>query len=110
MISFAWNRAPLGVQRRFRMTANSAGSMPREAATRPFHRSGTPDFVDLVADDPHVSLERGAVLFAEGDPPSCMYIVKRGLLEIRSGNVIFEHVGPGAIVGEMGLVEERKPR
>jgi CRP-like cAMP-binding protein len=58
-----------------------------------------------VIDDPHIFLERGQVLFAEGDRPSCMYIVKSGALQIRSGSVIYEDVRPGGFVGEMGLVE-----
>jgi CRP/FNR family transcriptional regulator, cyclic AMP receptor protein len=77
---------------------------------RPIHRSGNPDFVELVIDDPHILLERGQVLFAEGDRPSCMYIVKSGALQIRSGSVIYEDVRPGGIVGEMGLVEKYELR
>jgi hypothetical protein len=32
----------------------------------------------------------------EGDVPTCMYIVKTGQLQIRSGGVIYEDVGPVA--------------
>ena len=39
-----------------------------------------------------------------------MYVVKTGALQIRSGSVIYEDVGPGGIVGEMGLVEKHQPR
>jgi CRP-like cAMP-binding protein len=74
------------------------------------HRSENPDLVGLVIDDPHLALERGQVLFAEGDPPSCMYIVKTGALQIRSGSVVYEDVGPGGIVGEMCLVEKNQTR
>ena len=44
------------------------------------HRSGHPEFVELVAEDPLLFLERGQRLFAEGDVPTCMYIVKTGQL------------------------------
>jgi CRP/FNR family cyclic AMP-dependent transcriptional regulator len=70
-----------------------------------------PDVLTLVRDDPHVlRLESGEILFAEGDPSSCMYVVKSGSLRIRSGSVVYEDVTPGGIVGEMGLVEQHQPR
>jgi len=72
--------------------------------------SGNPDFALLVIDDPHIVLETGQVLFAEGDPPTCMYIVRTGALQIRSGSVVYEDVGPGGIVGEMCLVEKYQTR
>src|SRR6266404_3616537 len=68
---------------------------------RMIHRSGHPEFVELVAEDPLLFLERGQRLFAEGDVPTCMYIVKTGQLQIRSGGVIYEDVGPGGIIGEI---------
>ena len=77
---------------------------------RVIHKSGNPNFVALVIDHPHIVLESGQILFAEGDPPTCMYIVKSGALQIRSGSVVYEDVGPGGIVGEMGLVEKHQTR
>jgi CRP/FNR family cyclic AMP-dependent transcriptional regulator len=50
------------------------------------------------------------VLFKNGDPSACMYVVRSGTLTIRSGRVIYENVGPGGIVGEMGIVETLMPR
>jgi len=86
----------------------------RRAADRrgakPIHRSNHPEFVELVAEDPLLLLERGRPLFAEGDVPTCMYIVKTGQLEIRSGGVIYEEVGPGGIIGEMGVIETQELR
>lgn len=64
----------------------------------------------LLANEPHVALESGQVLFTEGDPPNSMYVVKSGALRIRSGGVIYEDVGPGGIVGEMALVEHYPAR
>lgn len=69
-----------------------------------------PELVALVSNHPHIDLESGQVLFAEGDPSTCMYIVKTGVLQIRSGSVVYEDVGPGGIVGEMGLVEKHQTR
>jgi CRP/FNR family transcriptional regulator, cyclic AMP receptor protein len=57
-----------------------------------------------------VRLEAGEVLFKNGDPGTSMYVVRSGALTIRSGAVIYEHVGPGGIVGEMGIVEACSPR
>jgi CRP-like cAMP-binding protein len=93
---------------------NEPGVWRRRLTDRPeewtIHRSGNPDFAGLVIDDPHIVLERGQLLFAEGDPTSSMYIVKSGALQIRSGSVIYEDVGQGGIVGEMSLVERHQTR
>ena len=77
---------------------------------RPVHRSAHPEFVELVAQDPLLSIERGQQLFAEGDVPTCMYIVKTGQLQISSGGVVYEDVGPGGIFGEMGVIETQELR
>jgi CRP-like cAMP-binding protein len=55
-------------------------------------------------------LDRGEVLFTEGDRPDFLYIVKSGALRIMSGSIVYEDVGPGGIVGEMGIVEQLTPR
>src|SRR5471030_480348 len=55
-------------------------------------------------------LRAGEVLFKNGDPSACMYVVRNGTLAIRSGRVVYEDVGPGGIVGEMGIVEALMPR
>ena len=39
-----------------------------------------------------------------------MYLVRSGTLTIRSGSVVYEDVGPGGMVGEMGIVEPNMPR
>jgi CRP-like cAMP-binding protein len=57
-----------------------------------------------------VDLERGQVLFTEGDNADYLYIVKSGALRIMSGSIVYEDVGPGGIVGEMGIVEQLTPR
>jgi CRP/FNR family cyclic AMP-dependent transcriptional regulator len=68
------------------------------------------DILAFFANAPHMALETGQVLFAEGDPPNSMYVVKSGTLRIRSAGVIYEDVGPGGIVGEMALVEHYPTR
>jgi CRP/FNR family transcriptional regulator, cyclic AMP receptor protein len=69
------------------------------------------DLVAAFRDEPNVvRLEPGEVLFKNGDPSACMYVVRSGTLTIRSGSVIYENVGPGGIVGEMGIVETHMAR
>jgi CRP/FNR family transcriptional regulator, cyclic AMP receptor protein len=57
-----------------------------------------------------IGLAAGAVLFREGDDADAMYVVKTGRLRILSGNAILEDVGPGGILGEMGIIERDMPR
>ena len=68
------------------------------------------DVLTLLANEPHVAMRSGQVLFAEGDPPKSMYVVKSGTLRIRSGGVVYEDVERGGIVGEMALVEHYPAR
>ncbi len=61
------------------------------------------DLVELAAGDP---------LFAQGDPGDSMYVVERGLLEVRmhdeDGLVrVLDRLAPGAAVGEMALMSGR---
>src|SRR5262249_31121456 len=70
----------------------------------------TPDVLTLLADEPDVAMQSGQVLFAEGDPPKSMYVVKSGTLRIRSGGVVYEDVERGGVVGGMALVEHYPAR
>jgi CRP-like cAMP-binding protein len=73
-------------------------------------RWGNPEVLDLVRNDPSIVVEEGDVLFKEGDPTDCMYIVKTGTLRIRSGSIVYEDAIGGGIVGEMAIVEDSMPR
>src|SRR5260221_8947674 len=67
--------------------------------------------VAMFRDEPNVTrLQPGKVLFKNADPSTCLYVVRSGTLIVRSGRVIYEEVGPGGIVGEMGIVEPLMPR
>jgi len=69
------------------------------------------DLIAMLSDEPRsVRLEAGQVLFKNGDPAENMFVVRSGALRIRSGSVIYEDVGPGGMVGEMGIVEAHMPR
>lgn len=70
-----------------------------------------PDMNDLLCGSVDiVTLQPGQILFKEGDESASMYMVRRGALSIRSGSIVYEDVGPGGIVGEMGIVERLMPR
>ena len=73
-------------------------------------RWGNPEVLDLVRNDRSVVVEEGEVLFKEGDPADCMYIVRTGALRIRSGSIVYEDAIGGGVVGEMAIVEDSMPR
>jgi CRP-like cAMP-binding protein len=83
--------------------------MVRDPARTP--RLANQDLLAMFVDETHVlRLRTGEVLFKNGDPSACMYVVRSGTLAIRSGRVVYEDVGPGDFVGEMGIVEALMPR
>jgi len=46
------------------------------------------------------------VLFEMGDPGATMFVVKSGELRIQIGDLVFETVAAGGVVGEMALVDD----
>ena len=65
------------------------------------------DFLGLVRHETTViALVPGQYLFRKGEPAQAMYVVKSGELQIGEGNIIYETVKPGGIVGEMALVDD----
>lgn len=56
-------------------------------------------------------IQKDTYLFREGDPPDSMYIVRSGSLAVTktkgSSEVILTELGPGSIVGEMALFDQR---
>lgn len=55
------------------------------------------------------SFTPGQVIFREGEPGSSLYIVAEGQIDIARGERILETVGPGGILGELALIDD-KPR
>lgn len=53
-----------------------------------------------------VTVDGGDFLFREGDPADALYIVRKGVLRIVSGSIVYETVKAGGIVGEMGIVDQ----
>src|SRR5215471_14020441 len=70
-------------------------------------RMNDDDFMGLVRHETSVvALVPGQYLFRKGEPAEAMYVVKTGELQIGDGNVVFETVRTGGIVGEMALVDD----
>ena len=51
-----------------------------------------------------VSVPAGLVLFREGEPGSNMYVLMEGTAEVSVGGEVLEVAKPGALLGEMALV------
>ena len=47
----------------------------------------------------------GELIFEEGEPGDCMYVVKEGAVDIRVGDEKFVVAEPGELVGEMALID-----
>jgi CRP-like cAMP-binding protein len=52
-----------------------------------------------------VSMPAGAVLFAEGDPGTHMYVLIEGEADICIGDEVVENAVPPALLGEMALID-----
>ncbi len=52
------------------------------------------------------TIRAGEVLFEMGDPGATMFVVKSGELRIQVGDLVFETVGAGGVVGEMALIDD----
>lgn len=55
------------------------------------------------------SIPAGQPVFREGESGNSLYIVAEGEIDITRGDRVLETVGPGGIVGELALIDD-KPR
>lgn len=63
------------------------------------------DVLVLTDDVPTRSLERGEVLFAQGEVTSSVAVLVDGELEVRAGDLVVSRLAtPGAFVGEIGAL------
>ncbi|MDG4597588.1 MAG: cyclic nucleotide-binding domain-containing protein [Candidatus Contendobacter sp.] len=53
------------------------------------------------------SFAQGEIIFREGDPGDCLYIVAEGRADIVVDNLILETVEAGGILGELALIDDR---
>src|SRR5881227_2151281 len=56
-------------------------------------------------DDDPVRLASGQTLFREGETGDCMYVLLEGSADVFVGEVLVESATPGALLGEMALVD-----
>ena len=56
-------------------------------------------------DSDGVELAKGETLFHEGDRGDSMYVLLEGSADVRVGETLVESATPGALVGEMALVD-----
>jgi len=57
-------------------------------------------------DSDAVQLAPGEALFREGDKRDLAYVLLEGEVEIRLGNYVVETAQPGALIGEMALIDD----
>lgn len=48
---------------------------------------------------------RGDVILREGEPGDCMFLIRSGEVELSFRGMILPSVGPGDILGEMGMLD-----
>jgi CRP-like cAMP-binding protein len=64
------------------------------------------DFSLLLGPDvPSRFYPSGRVIFQEGDRGEEFFVIRSGVVEIRSGNRLFETLGENEIFGEMALID-----
>ena len=52
------------------------------------------------------SFSAGQTIFSTGEPGQLMYVVQVGEVRIAVGDTLLETAGPGAIIGEMALIDQ----
>jgi len=68
--------------------------------------SNPDDFSLLLGPDiPSRHFAAGEAIFREGDRATEFFVIRRGEVEIRSGNRLLETLGPNEIFGEMALID-----
>jgi CRP-like cAMP-binding protein len=55
------------------------------------------------------SFAPGRIIFQEGEPGDNLYVVAEGQVDLVVGDRILETVGPGSILGELAMIDD-KPR
>ncbi len=65
------------------------------------------DLIELFSHEGSLkALAAGQTLFKEGEPGDLMYVLISGTAEISVNGKVVEFAGAGAIVGEMGMIDE----
>ncbi len=53
----------------------------------------------------NVTFAPGSIVFNQGDPGSCMYVVQSGVIEVVLGDKVIEVCGPNQAIGFMSMVD-----
>src|SRR5581483_10070652 len=53
------------------------------------------------------AIPAGTIIFSTGDRADVMYIVQDGVVEVLRGETVVGTIGPGGILGEMGIVNHQ---
>ncbi len=65
------------------------------------------DLAEIFRHDPdYLIVPAGENIFREGAPADSMYVLIEGAAEIVLGGGVVEQAGPGALIGEMALIDE----
>ena len=48
----------------------------------------------------------GSIVFRQGDPGACMYVVQSGVIEMMIGDTVVEVCGPNEAIGFMSMIDE----
>ncbi len=64
-----------------------------------------PTFPMLLHEPDLRSFKRGEMIFKQGDPADCMFAVVDGAVEIQLRSAVIERIAPGAVFGEMALID-----
>lgn len=52
-----------------------------------------------------VSFPAGSVIFEQGEPETCLYVIQSGIVEMIMGDRIVEICGPTEVIGFMSMVD-----
>lgn len=87
-----------------------ADDFVKQLATVPlFARCSSGDLAKIARLTDEIDVEAGRALVVEGDPGHEAFVVLEGTASISQGGVEVATVGPGAVFGEMALID-RVPR
>jgi len=96
-----------------RETAEMAGMLSEAAdlfRSSPIFEGLTPEQIrELIQHAEHRALDRGDILFEQGEGAEALYVVADGRVEVRSRtaggeSTVLAELGPGSVVGEMSII------
>jgi len=54
----------------------------------------------------NIPFAAGSIVFHQGDPGQCMYIVQSGIIEMVIGDKVVETIGPNEALGFMSMIDD----